>query len=364
MKVAIATGDWVEGIVDEGGAQILGGSGHVRIGQYIPYSAHDIIIGELAWHPDTKLFGVRDWWGTEHWDFDLLLMQRWMHYTIPARIKEARKRGQIIVNDLDDWYWGLSEKNLAWHSSHPKVNKEENINHYKKSLIKSNAVIVSTQYLADRMSQFMPKKQIYVMENHVDIDRFTPRVHTESEKPVIGWVGSTGHRTGGDLEILKYQYNLLESHNPGRWGFHHSGHVGWYTHFYNAVGRGKDEVTILTPVPGPQLQTLMVFDIGVVPLEDVPFNRAKSWIKGLEYAAAGIPFLASPVMPYIELKKRYNVGWVQKRMGDWEASFESLRDPALRTDVAAHNLHNIQALDTKYGAAKWDAILSDIVANA
>ena len=35
-------------------------------------------------------------------------------------------------------------------------------------------------------------------------------------------------------------------------------------------------------------------DIGIAPLSDVPFHHAKSAIKGLEYPAAGVPFIASP----------------------------------------------------------------------
>lgn len=43
------------------------------------------------------------------------------------------------------------------------------------------------------------------------------------------------------------------------------------------------------------------FDIGIAPLVDSPFNRARSDIKLKEYGASGIPWLASPVGPYAEL---------------------------------------------------------------
>jgi hypothetical protein len=363
MKIGVATGDFVEGAVHEDGSQILGGSGHIRIGQYLPYTGHDVTIGELAWLEDDGVFGVRDWWGEDHWEFDLLLFQRWMHKTIPARIKIARGNGQVIVNDLDDWYWGMSEKNLAFQTSHPRVSPDENINHYKKSLGKSDAVIVSTQYLLDRLTKFIPEDRLYLMENHIEIDKFRLWEHTEAEHPVIGWIGSTAHRSG-DFDVLKRQYGILEDKSPGVFRYHHSGHIGWHTPFYEKVGLGKDDVTILTPVPSEKLGQLMRFDIGVAPLTNNTFNRAKSWIKGLEYAAAGIPFLASPVEPYLDLKERYNVGWVQHKDAHWEASFIGLKDPEFRKEIASHNLKNIQALDAPFGAAKWDAILIEIVENS
>jgi glycosyltransferase involved in cell wall biosynthesis len=43
------------------------------------------------------------------------------------------------------------------------------------------------------------------------------------------------------------------------------------------------------------------FDIGIAALADVQFNRARSNIKVKEYAAAGVPWLASPIGPYVGL---------------------------------------------------------------
>lgn len=40
------------------------------------------------------------------------------------------------------------------------------------------------------------------------------------------------------------------------------------------------------------------FDIGIAPLADIACNRARSDIKLKEYAASGVPWLASPVGPY------------------------------------------------------------------
>jgi len=43
------------------------------------------------------------------------------------------------------------------------------------------------------------------------------------------------------------------------------------------------------------------FDVGIAPLADIPCNRARSDIKVKEYAASGVPWLASPVGPYARL---------------------------------------------------------------
>jgi glycosyltransferase involved in cell wall biosynthesis len=43
------------------------------------------------------------------------------------------------------------------------------------------------------------------------------------------------------------------------------------------------------------------FDVGIAPLADIPFNWARSDIKLKEYAASGVPWLASPIGPYVGL---------------------------------------------------------------
>jgi len=53
------------------------------------------------------------------------------------------------------------------------------------------------------------------------------------------------------------------------------------------------------PVPIAELtRRLADFDVGIVPLADTPFNRGRSNVKAREYAAAGVPWLASPVGAY------------------------------------------------------------------
>jgi glycosyltransferase involved in cell wall biosynthesis len=55
-------------------------------------------------------------------------------------------------------------------------------------------------------------------------------------------------------------------------------------------------------VPFPDLPgRIGGFDIGIAPLADIPCNWARSDIKLKEYAASGVPWLASPIGPYADL---------------------------------------------------------------
>ena len=46
------------------------------------------------------------------------------------------------------------------------------------------------------------------------------------------------------------------------------------------------------------------FDVGIAPIADNPFNRAKSNVKVKEYAVMGVPWLASPIGPYAGLGEK------------------------------------------------------------
>ena len=71
-------------------------------------------------------------------------------------------------------------------------------------------------------------------------------------------------------------------------------------------------------------------DIGVVPLNlPLDFNEAKSALKGLEYAAAGIPFVASPSGEYKRLASM-GIGRIASTPDEWVTHLTELLDPEVR----------------------------------
>jgi hypothetical protein len=84
-------------------------------------------------------------------------------------------------------------------------------------------------------------------------------------------------------------------------------------------------------------------DVGLVPLEPTAFNEAKSWLKGLEFAAVGVPFVASPTGPYTELASM-GIGILQSSRKKWGKTLKAMipdreelgarfRDQVLRHDL-------------------------------
>ena len=76
-------------------------------------------------------------------------------------------------------------------------------------------------------------------------------------------------------------------------------------------------------------------DIGIAPLADTAFNRAKSWLKPLEYAALGVPCVMSPTEEYLRINAM-GVGVVaMRRSRAWKREVgRLLADDAHRAEVA------------------------------
>lgn len=352
MKIGFASGDWVHPERSVSGAEEWGGSGWVRFAQYIEHLPYDVVSGTLVWNRDH--FAIRT--VTDKYEYvDIIFMHRLMHNGLAENVLKGRAAGQIIINDIDDWYWGLDPKNHAFKATDPKFNKDENRYNYRQILHNSDLIIASTPYLASRLMQWNMKAALTVVKNTIDVERFTPKEHTPGT-PTVGWVGSTAHRSG-DLETM--QGILKPMLMNGDIELQHSGHmsVDGYDGFADAVGVPDDMVKKLPMVPHQEYASILTMDIGLVPLRHTPFNQAKSDIKGLEYAAAGVPFVAQKIDAYVELKESLDVGRIAKSPKDWVKHIKALHDHHLRTDEALKNREAVKARDISLGAEVMREIL-------
>ena len=129
--------------------------------------------------------------------------------------------------------------------------------------------------------------------------------------------------------------------------------------FAEAIGVPEAAVEIKLPLaPHDEYPLLMTMDVGIVPLRHTPFNQAKSYIKGLEYAAAGIPFVAQSIDAYDQLRKQYGFGITARKASEWIKVLRRMRDPQFRAEQSALNLELVRQRDISVGVKEMGDVLA------
>jgi glycosyltransferase involved in cell wall biosynthesis len=168
----------------------------------------------------------------------------------------------------------------------------------------------------------------------VVLPNMLPREHWDVERTdngdtvVVGWAGSVSR--SWDLRVVSTVMPYLLGRYPNL-EFHVSGPS-------NIEAFPEHErIRLLGPVSIEQYPTLLApFDIGLAPLDDNEFNRAKSDLKFLEYARLGIPCVASKLEPYIHSIVPGVNGFLAKRERDWLKHLTALiEDAELRASIGA-----------------------------
>ncbi len=290
--------------------------------------------------------------------WDIIVFKLIMHRDALDKMDQAINLGQKIVVDVDDFFDGLEETNRAYSVTDPKNSPDINREIYAKIIEKSFAVITSTQFLFDYYSKI--HKNVFLVRNGIDAHRYSRmnKPRRQFHRTKIGWVGATPWRSN-DLEILSpFIGSYIQAKNIR---FHHSGHLINSPTAAEQLNINNQLVSVsgLCPISDyPRL--FSPIDIGIVPLNDVPFNHAKSFIKGLEYAAAGIPFIASDLPEYRYLFEA-GVGRLASNEKEWIYHFEELLDEGMRKDEARINLEALSDFTIQKRGEDWDATMRFIL---
>jgi glycosyltransferase involved in cell wall biosynthesis len=292
---------------------------------------------------------------------ELLVCQRWMHAGAADLTRAARRAGQAVVHDVDDWFWGLDPANRAHRTTAKRTNPLQNREHYAKAVAAADAVTCSTPFLEQRLRERFGVDTL-LLRNAVDAVAFDKQpVADRDDRLVLGWVGALQWRSG-DLETLAPWLDGWLARTGS--SFVHNG--TFPVDADTAAARaGVDPDRALTGLearpPWSYHELVGGFDVGLVPLADVPFNRAKSWIKGLEYAAAGIPFVAAATPEYVELASR-GAGTVADTPERWMLALDALLDPAERARQSERGLAVAKSQDWAARWTEWQTAYEGILA--
>jgi glycosyltransferase involved in cell wall biosynthesis len=145
----------------------------------------------------------------------------------------------------------------------------------------STAVIAGNPYLAEYARQV--NDNVTVVPTTMDTKKYQCRRQPPGTPPVIGWTGSFS--TVQHLNMLRTALQRLARHSRFKLRV-----IGAPQYRLEGV-----EVEALPWRAASEVDDLSVLDIGIMPLPDDRWSRGKCACKALQYMAAGIPAICSPV---------------------------------------------------------------------
>lgn len=231
---------------------------------------------------------------------DVLLLHNFLSDLQLAALKSYKNYLDVpLVFSLDDLVTEIPSYNYF-----SKLNPEDTEKRLITALKYVDRLIVSTEYLAERMSSV--HNDIVVINNMLpkSLWKDTNYQEFQNKKIRIGWAGAEQHRD--DLLWLK---PVIESTSE---------YVDWVFMGYIPDELRIEGVEFHPAVPLASYHTKLIelkLDIAIAPLIDNSFNRAKSNLKLLEYGALGLPVVCSQILcyqdsPANQLENNYTA-WIQ-----------------------------------------------------
>lgn len=304
----------------------------------------------VHWPGDRTFLTVRDG-GTPPWD--AVHVQQMYDEEGLEIFKRLRQAGIAVVWDTDDDISAVTRGSEAWHRQGGRRGIKR---HFKQALqVARTAHLVTTtnEHLAQVYREHGVEHVVAVENYLAPEDLRHPRKRHQGL--VVGIVAAGEHEPDlRKMELGATLDRLLDRHDGVR---------------VVAVGsdlrlRNRHRYQHLRDVDIDALiATECEFDIGLAPLRDTRFNRARSNVKLKEYAAAGAMWLASPVGPYAAMGEEQ--GGLLVGDDDWLAALEALLvDPDRRRALTDRAGAWVRGQTIRAGSARWQAAYREAVERA
>lgn len=226
-----------------------------------------------------------------------------------------------VVYEIDDDLFEIEQVNPMYDVYSNPVNTDS-ISHCMEI---SDVVTVTTSILAERIAKINPN--VVVLPNCID-EALLKLQRPQRDRLTVGWAGGDSHMR--DIESVAYGLKRTMDWNKDI-----------DVHFVGADFRfliKSPRKILYTPFQTDtwDYYRAIDFDIGIAPLVPTYFAEAKSHIRVLEYAALGIPVVASDSAPYRDFVIDGVTGFLVKHDHEWGRRLNDLiHDEAMRTEMGA-----------------------------
>ena len=275
-------------------------------------------------------------------DADVVVFQRVGSKPLMQLMTWCKKNGKRVVVEVDDDLAEIHPANRAKSAWGP-----EQLKWFRAAFKMADVVTATTQPLVDRYAPHIGVVIPNLVPRAVlDLPRAVRPTEGLLEGPVAGWSGFVGTHPADLAEAKpfvrrweRYGYQLAGMADPDG-----IAKVWW-------PGEGLEErrerlYRIGAAALGPEYyQHMGWFDVGLVPLEDSKFNKAKSWLKVLEWSAVGVPVVASATPDNVAGSMRSDfdstgrglIYPTPRNALTWQRAADMLAEPLVRQELSQHN---------------------------
>ncbi len=212
-------------------------------------------------------------------------------------------------------------------------------------------VTAGNESLADFARQFTDR--VTVLPTVVNTDAYQVRSGVGTEPLRVGWLGSDA-----SIRETLFPFAPLLARLQAEIGFE-----------FDVVTKPRPPMptcglrwTYREWTPKVETHIAELFDIGIMPLADTPFQQGKCGCKLLQYMAAGLPVVASPVGVNAALIDGGRGGFLARTEDEWRSALSRLAaDPSLRRRLGADGRAFVER---DYSVQRWFPVLLDVLLKA
>jgi glycosyltransferase involved in cell wall biosynthesis len=187
----------------------------------------------------------------------------------------------------------------------------------------ASTVVVGNEYLRDHAIK-AGARRVEMLPTSIDLTRYPSPTPARNERFTIGWIGSPA--TTRYLHLVHEVLAEVCAHDQARVVLVGASEPGWQD-VPHAIHPWSEDT---------EVEEVGGFDVGIMPLEDSPWERGKCGYKLIQYMACGKPVIASPVGINAQIVVPSINGYLSETTHDWVQALTSLMaDADLRQKMGA-----------------------------
>jgi glycosyltransferase involved in cell wall biosynthesis/2-polyprenyl-3-methyl-5-hydroxy-6-metoxy-1,4-benzoquinol methylase len=243
---------------------------------------------------------------------DVAVVEKELFPWLPASVSRALLadcKTPVLV-DYDD---AVYASYLTWPLAPSKID----------AVMSSAFGVIAGNHTIERYARHQ-NERVFYLPTVVDTQKYTPVEHHDTvDQLVIGWIG-----TPVTQSLLQPLGAVLRRFGDRR-------HMKLY-----AVGASRDfripgvDISVIPWSEQTETAELRQMHVGIMPLEDNIWNRGKCGYKLVQYMAAGLPTIASPVGANRDIVTHGVTGFHAEGEAEWISALERLlAEPSLRASM-------------------------------